>query len=116
MPHRLVVVAYVGAVAATYVALNHASEQRSEQKLRSSVTSCEKIGNPARALDRLDVGERVRELRERFQPILNCHATYMENEGSPVPLSPEQQRAYVNFMRRGVRPAMRRDGSLLPEQ
>jgi hypothetical protein len=50
VPHRLVTVGYLGVVVGGAFALNHASKQRSEQKLRSLENACLAIGNPGRAL------------------------------------------------------------------
>lgn len=114
MPHRLVTVGYVGVILAGGWALNHASTQRSEQKLRSSENACLAIGNPARALGMLEARGEYRGLHERFEPILNCHATYFTNSGRPVPLRLNQQRLYVEWVRRGSRPVIRADGTVTP--
>lgn len=115
MPHRLVTVGYVAAVAAGGWAVNYASEQRSEQKLQALERACLTQGNPSRALDRLDSVGHVRVLRLKFQPIVDCHRTYFETGGKPVPLRLNQQVLYVEYIRRGIRPVIRADGAVAPE-
>jgi hypothetical protein len=117
MPHRLVTAAYIAViVVGAGVANNYASSARSSEKMRSSESSCNDIGNPGRALDRLDaVDGHELELREQFQPIVDCHRTYFDNRGVPVPLDFDQQRLYVEWIRRGIRPVIRADGSVAPQ-
>lgn len=115
MPHRLVVAGYVGLVLAGAWALNHASEQRSLARLRSSETTCLEIGNPGRALDRLSADGHLGVLRQDFQPIVDCHATYFEQGGRPVPLTANQQAAYVRWISQGIRPVIRADGTVAPK-
>jgi hypothetical protein len=115
VPHRLITVGYIAVVIGGAAALNHASQQRSEQKLRSSENSCIDVGNPGRALDRLDASGLKLERREQFQPIVDCHRTYFDNRGVPVPLDFNQQRLYVEWIRRGIRPVIRADGSVAPK-
>lgn len=114
MPHRLVTAGYVGLVLASGWAVNHASEQRSVAKLRSSETTCLEIGNPSRALDRLSADGYLRVLRQDFQPIIDCHATYFERAGRPVPLTANEQAAYVRWISQGIRPRIRADGTVAP--
>lgn len=112
MPHRLITVGYVGAILGGAWLLNHASEQRSQAKLRSSVNGCLAIGNPARALDHIDARGRSLALHEQLEPILDCSWTYMHNNGNPVPLSLKSQRLYVRYVRGGLVPRIRPDGSV----
>jgi hypothetical protein len=113
MPHRLIGAAYVAViVGGGWAANNYSSEQRSEEKLRSSETSCLQVGNPGRALDRLEADGNILQRRERFQPIVDCHRTYFDNEGEPVPLAFKQQLRYIEFIRRGVLPVIRPDGTV----
>jgi hypothetical protein len=66
MPHRLIGAAYVAViVGGGWAANNYSSEQRSEEKLRSSETSCLQVGNPGRALDRLEADGNILQRRER---------------------------------------------------
>jgi hypothetical protein len=84
----------------------------SDEKLRSSVNACESQGNVTRALDRLEAKGDILQRRERFQPIVDCHATYYEAEGEPVPLAFREQLRYIEFIRRGVLPVIRGDGTV----
>lgn len=114
--HRLVTVGYIGVVAAAGWAVNHASEQRSEQKLRTLENVCTDVGNPGRAVDQLAATTgRVRLLRRQFQPIVDCHRTYFENDGRPVPLRLNQQTLYVYWVAQGVRPVIHADGTVAPK-
>jgi hypothetical protein len=114
VPHRLVTVGYLGVVLGGAFALNHASEQRSEQKLRTLERACLRQGNPGRALDRLVATGYVRVLQQDLQPIVDCHATYFERDGQPVPLTANQQTLYVELVRRGIVPVIRADGTVAP--
>lgn len=105
--HRLVTVGYVTVVAAAGWAVNHASEARSDQKLRALENTCDRTGNPGRALDRLASSGGVRVLRVRLQPILDCHRTYVDGDGRPVPLRLLEQARYVEAIGRGVIPVVR---------
>jgi hypothetical protein len=58
MPHRLVTVGYVAAVIGGAVALDHVSHERSVEKLRVSENACNLVGNPGRALDRIEASGR----------------------------------------------------------
>jgi hypothetical protein len=73
MPHRLVTVGYVGVILAGAWALDHASTQRSQQKLQALENACLAFGNPGRALDRLASTGYVRMRRQDLQPIVDCH-------------------------------------------
>ena len=115
MPHRLIVAGYVSVVLAGGWAVNHASEARSTEKLRLLEAACLGVGNPTRALDRLNAPVDERLLREKFQPIVDCHATYFANEGEPVPLDANEETRYVELIRRGIRPVIRADGTVAPE-
>jgi hypothetical protein len=115
VPRRLVTAGYIAVVIGGAVALNHASEERSQAKLRSSENACQQQGNPSRALDRVGARGHELQLREQFQPIVDCHATYFDNAGDPVPLDFDQQLIYVEYVRRGIRPVVRADGTVAPE-
>src|SRR5689334_9590136 len=99
MPQRLITAGYIAAVLAGGWAVNHASEERSEQKLRALENACLSVGNPGRAIDQLDATGHVRVLRREFQPIVDCHRTYFDNEGEAVPLRMNQQVIYAEWIR-----------------
>lgn len=115
MPHRLITAGYVAVVLGGAWALNHASEQRSVEKLRALENACNDVSNPGLALDRIEARGRILQLREQFQPIIDCHRTFFENTGAPVPLDFDQQMLYVEYVRRGTRPVVRADGTVAPE-
>ena len=44
-------------------------------------------------------------------PIRNCEATYLENDGLPIPLSKAQQDKYIDIIGRGLIPDL--DGGVV---
>jgi hypothetical protein len=115
MPHRFLTAGYVAVIAAAGFAVNHASQARSEQKLRLLVNTCERVANPSRALARIAASPGTERLYVHFEPIVNCRETYFSNSGIPVPARPQVQASYVSLIKRGVLPIVAPDGSLANE-
>lgn len=102
--------AYLAVIAACGWAVNHASAQRSAQKLRELEAACRTVGNPGRALHQLEARDRV--IARRWAPILDCHRTYVLNGGHPFALSDTAQDDYLRILTTGRLPLLLSNGDV----